>query len=743
MLISYFLLFFLMFSQNLMAATINGTLLERGTRNKLADTKIFILPHKISTVTDQNGNFSFDQVPDGEFTWIINSAGYQKYEHVDNTNNPAKTLYLERISYQVYETTVTGKLKKRDDSTQTLTQDQFLMAPGAGYDPVKAVQNLTGVAQTQSAQIVIQGANPDDTKYMVNQHQIPLVFHFGGLSSIVMPNAVESVDYLSAGYGPEYGRAIGGLVGLNTRSPKTDRYHGLAYVDIFNAGALVEGPIKNNQSFLISARRSYVGQVLSRVLKDREDFNFTVAPTYADVTAIYQNKINEKNLFKLDVIGSQDEMKFVLNKPVSNDPNLRGNFYQKTEFFRFIPRYVHDLNAKSQLDASIGIGPDHQLIQLNNQYLDIKTLNLSTRTEYRNEFSPRFKFFSGFDTITSKNDVGVNFPKTYSNGGVSSGFSSGETAITRLQSTYGQYAWYVRNELKTSEDSPLTISPNLRYEYFERTKDNLISPRINARYALSDSLTLRAATGVYNQPAKPQEMNRDFGNPGIKPPKAIHFSTGFTKDFRQGSSDGFIWNSGFFYKKLSDLVIQSNKFTIRDGQAIKENYNNEGTGVIHGLENNLKYRFQDYSFTVAYTLLKSYRTEPNTSRHSSEYDQTHNVNLIAAMEKGKWTYSSRFRYVTGNPMTPVIGSYYDADNNSYIPVRGAIYSSRLNDFMQLDLRIDRKFIFNQWLLFAYLDIQNLTNHKNEQQMNYSYDYSQKQATVGLPILPTFGFRGEF
>lgn len=731
------------FSQSLIAATISGQLLEKGTRNKLADTKIFILPHKLSAITDQDGHFTFEQVPDGDFTWVINSAGYQKLELADQTQSPIKTLYLERITYQVYETTVTGKIKKRDDSTQTLTQDQFLMAPGAGYDPVKAVQNLTGVAQTQSAQIIIQGANPDDTKYMVNQHQIPLVFHFGGLSSIVMPNAVESVDYLSAGYGPEYGRAIGGLVGLNTRAPKTDRYHGLAYVDIFNSGALFEGPIKKNQSFLISARRSYIGQVLSRVLKDKEDFNFTVAPTYSDVTAIYQNKINEKNLFKMDVIGSQDELKFVLNKPVGNDPNLRGNFYQKTEFFRFIPRYLYDINAKSQFDTSIGVGPDHLIVKLNNQYLDIKALNLTTRTEYRNEFSPRFKFFTGFDTITTKNDVGVNLPKTYSNGGVSNGFSSGETAVTRLKSTSGQYAWYVRNELKSSENSPLTISPNLRYEYFENTQDSLLSPRLNGRYTLTDSLTLRAASGIYYQSAKPQEQSPDFGNPGIKPPKAVHLSAGFTKDFRQGSSEGFIWSSGFFYKKLSDLVIQSNKFTVRDGQTIKENFNNEGTGLIHGLENNLKYRFQDYSFTVAYTLLKSYRTEPNTSRHSSEYDQTHNVNLIASMEKGKWTYSSRFRYVTGNPMTPVIGSYYDADNNTYIPVRGPIYSSRLNDFMQLDVRIDRKFVFNQWLLFAYLDIQNITSHKNEQQINYSYDYSQKQATVGLPILPTFGLRGEF
>ncbi|MFZ4713316.1 MAG: TonB-dependent receptor [Bacteriovoracaceae bacterium] len=727
------------------AKTLEGTLIEKGTRKKLSDVNVFVLPHKLSATTDANGKFLIENVPEGEFTWVVNYSGYVKYEQKDNTDNPISLLYLEKVYYKVYETTVTAKSKKRDDVTQTLTQEDFLMMPGAGYDPVKAVQNLTGVAQTQGAQVVIQGSSPDDTKYMVNQHEIPLVFHFGGLSSVVMPNAVESVDYLSAGFGPEYGRAIGGLIGLNTRTPKTDRYHGLAYLDIFNSGALVEGPINKNknQSFLFSIRRSYIGAVLSKVLEGRDEFNFTVAPTYSDLTAIYDYKINDKNHFKLDVIGSKDELKFVLNKPIDNDPGLRGDFYQKTEFFRFIPRYVHDLSAKSQLDVSAAAGEDRILIQLNKQFLNIKQKQITTRTEYRNEISPKYKLFVGTDSRSSWNDVSVNLPKIYSVGGVNDPFSSGSKAVTTIHSTNGEYAAYVRNEIKPSAESPWTFAPNLRLERFWITKDYMVSPRGNIRYQYSDSLTLRLASGLYYQPTLPQERDKDFGNPDLKPPKSVHLSTGFSKDFRAGSSNGFIWNSSVFYKQLSNLVIPSSKLVSRNGGTTTENYNNEGKGRIHGLENSVKYSYQDLRLTLAYTLLKSTRIEPGVSRHSSEYDQTHNVNVIGSYEKGKWTYSTRLRYVTGNPSTPITSSYYDADNNVYVPVRGPIYSSRVDDFIQLDLRFDRKFIFDQWLLFAYLDIQNLTNHKNVQQINYSYDYSQSQPTTGLPIIPTFGFRGEF
>jgi hypothetical protein len=91
----------------------------------------------------------------------------------------------------------------------------------------------------------------------------------------------------------------------------------------------------------------------------------------------------------------------------------------------------------------------------------------------------------------------------------------------------------------------------------------------------------------------------------------------------------------------------------------------------------------------------------------------------------------------------VTSSTYDSDNDVYVPLIGKIYSQRFDAFNQLDIRIDRKFIHDTWILTAYLDIQNFYNAKNSQNIQYSYDYSQKTKVRGLPILPTFGVKGEF
>jgi hypothetical protein len=118
--------------------------------------------------------------------------------------------------------------------------------------------------------------------------------------------------------------------------------------------------------------------------------------------------------------------------------------------------------------------------------------------------------------------------------------------------------------------------------------------------------------------------------------------------------------------------------------------------------------------------------------------------VLGSWELGRnWRLSSRFRYATGNPNTPIASGILDTDNDSYLPVRGALYSERLSSFYQFDVRLDKKWVYDGWILSLYLDIQNLTNRKNVEQLEYAYDYRSRTETSGLPILPTIGLKGEF
>lgn len=728
------------------ATEIAGQVFERGTKKPLSDVNVFILPQKTKATTDKNGLFKATVSGETNIEVIINVTGYNKFQKAFNLKEGLpKQFFIEKTSYNVFETTVSDLRSKKDDSQKRLTQKEFLQAPGSNGDPVKAVQNLPGVNRTRGgdSRVIIQGSEPEDTRYNIEGHDVPLVFHFGGLSSIVTPEAVSSVDYLSAGYGPEFSRALGGHVGLNVRKPRMDRTQGMAFMDIYNIGGLVEGPISEDSSYLISGRYSYVGYVLQKVAEKSEDLNLTVAPVFFDINAQYYKKLNETDEVRVFSILSKDTAELVVKKPFGNDPKLRGNFQQSTEFYRVIPQWTRKIDSTSQVSASLGVGSNRIFADVATNYFDLKSQTLSVRGDYEKEMNPLWTTNLGVDNNYTWYDVKAKIPSTFSEGGISNPISTGdlrESSVTGKQNALGVY-W--RNKIKLSETSPWTLLPNARIDRYSLINETLISPRLSVRYSWDESLTLRAATGLYNQPPAEQTTDKTFGNPDIKSRKASHYALGFEKDFRAGSNQGFTLAGTLFYKNLYDLVVPSSKLIQRDGALTPENYNNNGTGTITGFEWQSKYQKDEWNFVGSYTYIQSRRKQPGQSELPSPYDQTHSLNLIAAYEEGPWTYGARARYVTGNPYTPIIGGTFDADNDVYIPQRGELYSARNDAYFQVDLRIDRRWVYDTWILSAYLDIQNLTNQKNQEGLTYSYDYSQSQKLSGLPLLPTLGVKGEF
>lgn len=729
---------------------IKGQVFERGTRVPLANAAVYLLPHKLKAITDESGGFVFIEVPEGEIQFVLNLSGYEKLEKTDSVEAETSKfhiLYVEKISYSAFETTVVGQKSKKDISQKSLRQAQFLTLPGSGGDPVKAVQNLPGVNRVGgfSSQVVIQGAAPQDTKYDIDGHEIPIVFHFGGLTSVVMPEAVEQVDYLSAGYGPEYSRAMGGIISLKTRNPEVkDRPRkGLFFIDTLKSGALIEGRINEHSSYLISGRYSYIGLFLRQATKDNEAFNLTVAPEFSDLTVIYQNQLSERDQFKIDFLASRDTLSFLFKEPVKNDPKVRGNFSNETNFTRFIPQWTRKWDGERTSHLSAAMGRDYISVDVGEIYFRISSLVVTAKGDWEQQVSPDWKSSIGFDNQYSQFKVNLKVPSSSSSGGVANPVSTSELVEATIVGKSSNLGLYTKQEL-IGFDSTLIATPSLRLDKFGYTKEYLWSPRFSLRWNQNTSLLWKVAGGLYFQPPQAQEVDGIYGNPQVKSPSAIHSTFGFEKDFREGSNQGFQFSSALFRRDFSKLVVSSSALIEVDGYLVTEKYNNSGGGRSQGLESQLKFDFLPWSGWLSYTYSQARRWDPANPEYDFQYDQTHNFNLVAAYEaKKNWKYSGRLRYVTGNPTTPVVGAAFDADNDTYVPSRGPIYSERQQAFFQIDARVDKKWILDTEIWAIYLDIQNVLNTKNPEQLRYSYDYSQKEAVTGLPILPALGIKGEF
>jgi hypothetical protein len=182
---------------------------------------------------------------------------------------------------------------------------------------------------------------------------------------------------------------------------------------------------------------------------------------------------------------------------------------------------------------------------------------------------------------------------------------------------------------------------------------------------------------------------------------------------------------------------------------VPEVYIDEGIGRVYGADVLIKHDTSKWiTGWIAYTLTKSERQDhPGEPWRPFQYDQTHILTLVATLHLPRdIDIGARLRWVTGNPTTSELTEarrVYDSDRDTYLPVPGTSFNERLPDFVQLDLRIDKRFAFKSWIFAIYLDVTNVTNRGNVEGYAYSYDFTRRAPITGLPILPSLGLRASF
>src|SRR5690606_18140455 len=141
-------------------------------------------------------------------------------------------------------------------------------------------------------------------------HEIPTLFHFGGLTSVFNSDILAQIDFVPGNFDSRYGDAIGGIINVQPRRGRRDGFHGYVDTDLFDTGVLLEGPVGKG-SFIASARRSYVDLILPLVIPDEVGFGLTLAPRYWDYQALFDYPVGAGEL-SARVFGSDDRTRLLV-----------------------------------------------------------------------------------------------------------------------------------------------------------------------------------------------------------------------------------------------------------------------------------------------------------------------------------------------------------------------------------------------------------------------------------------------
>ena len=722
---------------------LEGRVVERGTRSPVAGAAV--QAGDVAVETGPDGRFALRGLPPGLVEVRVSSPEHELLavkELVEQGKVRVLEYRLSRQHYDPYEAVVRGERSRAEVTVRTLTTEEVRTIPGTQGDTLKVLQTLPGVARSPFGigLLVVRGSEPNQTIVYVDGVPIPLLFHFGGITSVVNADVVDALDFYPGNFANRYGRALGGTVELRTREPKRE-LHGAAQVDLFDGRLELEGPVGKG-SVYAAVRRSWIDAVLAVALpriNPSGASDLRVAPRYYD----WQTKLTYPVLGGQGTVfafGSDDKLEFV--RP--SDRPGRPSFFLSTTFWRVGVSHRAPVGpATNELVVAAGRN-SIDVLNGGNFGLLTNTTSVTLRDRLVVRLAPALSLEAGVDALANRVDYSVYAPPVPAPGEVTDTFSGQPTTIGDTGSSWwlSPAAWV---EADWRPIPRLRLVTGLRVDADQRfgVTNTWLDPRAAAFVDVRPGTTLVAAAGLFGSAPQPQETNKVFGNPALVAERALHLSLGVRRDLP--------WSAKLevtgFYKDMWNLVVPTRAL---DAQGHALRYSNAGLGRNVGLEVLARRElaqglFGWISWTWSRSLRRDDPTDPNfPSWRPFIFDQTHVLAVILSYRLPReWIVGTRIRYVTGNPYTPAMGAVLNADSGRFQCIPGAPLSQRLPPFFQADARVDKRWVFDRWMFSTYLDVQNVTNQQNAEFRFRSYDCTQTAVIPSIPFFPSLGLRAEW
>ena len=678
----------------------SGKVLARGTRQPLVGASVSIAVGdgtRASSETGSDGSFVLDVLP-GEHQLRVQCPGFAPTTRpvTISADTGDFVVRLEpRTDGERYETIVTAETPEAD--SVSLKKEELVHTAGSLGDPFRVIESLPGVAQTTWPLpfYAIRGANPGNTGFFIDGVRAPALFHFALGPSVIHPFFIQDLEFYPGGFPVEYGRYVSGVVAANTATPATDRLHVSADVRLFDAGGIAASPFDDGKGTVaVAGRYSYTGFILSA-------FSNAYSLDYWDYQVRVQHKLGPGSL-TLFAFGSGDALE--QKNPDKTDygfvgqPQLIQPGLAKLMFHRAQLRWDGAL-AGGRFTAAVVAGLDDSTVSLTSLF----SLPVGTRMY---TLAPRItEHWSAWRWLEFElgADAEIQRARPSSMVQLAGGFSADvyKTDLFRDRDIVSSGA-YAGVTLRSGDR--LTVSPGLRYDaYFEQGIEKVAaSPRMLVRLRVGAHDFLKAAVGQFSQmPSLPVGVPgfESFGlaTYGLQRSQQASFGVESALADRLGLDVNL--DTSIFYQRLHLTDMKNSLIPDPEASDLLEPREGESYGLELMIRRPMKHKLYGW---LAYTLSRSLRVVDGIVV-PSDWDQRHILNLVVGYRWPRnYSTSARFHYNSGRPYP-----LYNNTNASY----GVESYINLPAFPQLDLRCDKRFIFDKFVMEVYLELVNATRSR--------------------------------
>jgi len=745
-------------------ATVRGFLYEEESGEPAIFANVVLKGTNFGASTDINGYFLISKIPPGDYTLMVTYLGFDTISELISLSKGAllnKKLFVKKGSFNLETVTVSAERTEARTETKMsvvkISPKDIKQIPSVGgqADFAQYLQVVPGVVFTgdQGGQFYIRGGSPIQNKVMLDGMTIYNPFHSIGLFSVFETDLIRNASIYTGGYNAEYGGRISSVMDITTKDGNKKHLSGVVGGSTFGARAMIEGPIKKQNSpnegsasFVLSFKNSYLAEsskvFYNYVDKDGLPFNF--ADIYGKVT------LNAANGSKISLFG------FNFTDNVSN--------YKAISDFGW-----NSFGGGSSFVVIPGKAP--VLIEGIVAYSKYETMVKSTTLNDRKSAISGFNAAINFTYFMGKNELkyGVEL-EGYRTEYLFKNFVNAEINQTENTTQLGLYAKYkfIVNKF--------IIEPGFRLEWYASLAEASPEPRLAIKYNANDWFRLKFAGGIYSQNFIAASSDRDVVNlfygflsgPENLPDqfdgkkrtsriqKADHLIFGAEFDL----SNSISLNVEGYYKYFPQLTNINRNKLYNESEAPQGASEVEykdfilEKGNAYGMDMVLKYDYKKVYVWLVYSL--GFVTRQFEDKYGEmvsytpHFDRRHNVNFVFSYITGpklEWEFGARWNLGTGFPFTQPQGFYESltfpdginsnvgTENGNLGVIYGDLYNGRLPVYHRLDIDVKRNFFLSaNTKLVADLSVTNVYDRKNV----FYVDLITSKVVYQLPFMPSFG-----
>jgi hypothetical protein len=691
-------------------------------------------------VTNVNGFYLIAAVPRGRHTVTASAVGYwRKTLTVDIAGTEPITLSIILVPRVIESSEITiegereGEESQRNASIHVVTPHDIQQVPSAAQaDLFRSMELLPGIASTSdvNSKFYVRGGAADQNLVLLDGMKLFNPFHAYGSFGVLDPQIIKSAEIYTGAFPANYGNRLSSVVNVTTRDGNRSSFAGDAGINFLSANVGLEGPIKGDNSWLVSGRKSLFDRTLEKIVP-------SAAPT-----SFY-------DLFFKGTIGNSTGRVgirgFINNDEIKpGDPTQPGHAWRSAAFAGVISGLITD---RIYMDLTLNLSTSEI----------IRSATVSSPVPAASSRISEWNFRGEFDVYPENQDhFAVGFESAFPNirnvlptrAGTERPYDDNEGELWlwfRYIASLGPLGVDagIHTELNTISDAVL----GNRFVPLRQ----ILQPRLTVSYNVTGNWVAKAAYGVFTQNIITINNEDDLISlfdawvylpDKLRPEEADHYVLGIEGNITPQLSARI---QGYLKDYRSIALYNPDKIFPEDPDYIS------GTGSSSGIETLLRYSLPLTDIYASYVLSRA-RVSSTGITYAPRYDQTHAVKAMAVLHLlENIDITVRWEYGSGYPYTQNAGYYSrlslaDLDKDPFpggtgdpMRVLGAKNAARLPAYRRLDAGFACRFTLRS--MHGSVGV-NILNIQDAQNILY-YDRVTGKTDYMMPFFPSAFITAEF